>query len=1082
MKARTQTLISRLTAGVLLCAAVFIFTACENFLTGDQIKDQIESEIAYNNAKDVNIFISCKEEIGSVFPQQSYKVKVGYEFELQFIPKGENYIMKDSATIFEAVSRINPEESRADCVVFKAVEQSFQDKQNGLYRVKVKVTKNVDDIMIQPACLLRPMVLSMTPEPGTKSYEANTTIIVKFSTPLTDENGESISIPYGKDGIEIKYGSLEINSYFETPIVIDDKVIIQPKGNELAAFIESRTVIDISVSFSESIKIFQNGTDLNLAKNEKSSFMLQYNSSIEKKAPEFQKLFASRTTVQTSELSSFDPENSFLIQELDAFDTAEEVLTNRNNGTFCIFGNAYDADSGIRRIEVIEQRIRDNYGETTRDTPEKTKVYTRDNADFITDENGNTYFSIPFVSKSENGAIQLTVTLYDGCSNSATRKFVVFKKSFNDKALESTAFNTYPDVGISNGFLFDKVYECPDEATMKDWLKRIHYAPQESFVRLYKLEDNTKVFIPLSDYTVNCVLNSNSQSLDFEHYTENDVDEYYAIRNKLTKDYIGYFDLPVDKVSGVSFTITISDSIGNRAQKSFKIFDASDIDYSILPYTHTSDYSVQYFSKSNPDKYRAAAAAFIKYVSAVPVGIQRYDIYANVNYKMVPLLDGFYTDFSDFDIYLDPFTQEEVIASATCPFPTELTEDGLARLTVNVSLLQNKTFDYIYLSYYIGSNSQTNYIFFPANQLSHSFTIDPSLINKDYLNLQIYAVKDEKTSKNYTLKLNENRVYYSYLDRKAPSIRDPSRVNYNSVIFNCSDDSGNCSGEIEFHSTGHKVPLVNGYNYIPITEFSTGDNYYTLTLSDGSNNVLNKIDNFTIDPTNISKIARIDYYSAALPGVYANMTGWIMDSMEHAETFPYLFMHGEFSEFDSSEKEWSSISPSGSDNHYLDAEKDVDGVSHFYIQIKNPRISATYGKFIKMLTYHQMTTYDEKSYWPTPFYFYADATKQNSGNYDYIQTKSASEFFILSDAPTLIQTIVTDFSYEDCKSWTAYDWLVHPNIVDEYQWDFTDEGYPTPVRYDLSRNVLGKIKKNQCYCVVAHFADGTSYRSDVFQK
>ena len=207
-----------------------------------------------------------------------------------------------------------------------------------------------------------------------------------------------------------------------------------------------------------------------------------------------------------------------------------------------------------------------------------------------------------------------------------------------------------------------------------------------------------------------------------------------------------------------------------------------------------------------------------------------------------------------------------------------------------------------------------------------------------------------------------------------------------------------------------------------------------------------------------------------------------MDSMEHAETFPYLFMHGEFSEFDSSEKEWSSISPSGSDNHYLDAEKDVDGVSHFYIQIKNPRISAIYGKFIKMLTYHQMTTYDEKSYWPTPFYFYADATKQNSGNYDYIQTKSASEFFILSDAPTLIQTIVTDFSYEDCKSWTAYDWLVHPNIVDEYQWDFTDEGYPTPIKYDLSKKVLGKIKQNQCYCVVAHFADGTSYRSDVFQK
>ena len=63
MKATIKTNLSRLTGGILICAAAFAFTACENFLSGDDIKEQIETEIAYNNAKTVNISISCKEEI-----------------------------------------------------------------------------------------------------------------------------------------------------------------------------------------------------------------------------------------------------------------------------------------------------------------------------------------------------------------------------------------------------------------------------------------------------------------------------------------------------------------------------------------------------------------------------------------------------------------------------------------------------------------------------------------------------------------------------------------------------------------------------------------------------------------------------------------------------------------------------------------------------------------------------------------------------------------------------------------------------------------------------------------------------------
>ena len=56
--------------GLLLCIVNLLsLTSCENFLNGESVKEEIVDTIAYNNAKDISISLSCKEEMGIILPE-----------------------------------------------------------------------------------------------------------------------------------------------------------------------------------------------------------------------------------------------------------------------------------------------------------------------------------------------------------------------------------------------------------------------------------------------------------------------------------------------------------------------------------------------------------------------------------------------------------------------------------------------------------------------------------------------------------------------------------------------------------------------------------------------------------------------------------------------------------------------------------------------------------------------------------------------------------------------------------------------------------------------------------------------------
>ena len=91
--------------GLLLCIVNLLsLTSCENFLNGESVKEEIIDTIAYNNAKDISISLSCKEEMGIILPENTVSGKLGYNIDLQFIPNTSDYKIKDYSKIFKADS------------------------------------------------------------------------------------------------------------------------------------------------------------------------------------------------------------------------------------------------------------------------------------------------------------------------------------------------------------------------------------------------------------------------------------------------------------------------------------------------------------------------------------------------------------------------------------------------------------------------------------------------------------------------------------------------------------------------------------------------------------------------------------------------------------------------------------------------------------------------------------------------------------------------------------------------------------------------------------------------------------------
>ncbi|MBR0486371.1 MAG: Ig-like domain-containing protein, partial [Treponema sp.] len=192
--------------------------------------------------------------------------KVGYDTEVQFTLNQDSYVFEK----LEAVVRNSPETSRSESVQFTEVES---DAKKGIYKINVKVLKQVNDIMIRPVCTLLPKISSISPALEANGCNQDSAITIAFNKNMNpasfkDTNGTitGLSITNGDDE--------DLSAYFDEPYFASDNktlVILPLCLTDNTKFLlppdESKSSLNIKVNYTfvdvkdeDGLSFTENGT------------------------------------------------------------------------------------------------------------------------------------------------------------------------------------------------------------------------------------------------------------------------------------------------------------------------------------------------------------------------------------------------------------------------------------------------------------------------------------------------------------------------------------------------------------------------------------------------------------------------------------------------------------------------------------------------------------------------------------------------------------------------------------------------------------------------------------------------------
>ena len=128
MKRPFSKLLNTILAALLFC---IVLASCDNFMTGGNIRKEIEDAIAEANAQKTNILISADDGTGTTIPLGSYEAKLGYSFQLSFSENSKYSFVK-----WQAVNQDDPSIIITDGVQF---EDETQPKTKVAITTKEKI-------------------------------------------------------------------------------------------------------------------------------------------------------------------------------------------------------------------------------------------------------------------------------------------------------------------------------------------------------------------------------------------------------------------------------------------------------------------------------------------------------------------------------------------------------------------------------------------------------------------------------------------------------------------------------------------------------------------------------------------------------------------------------------------------------------------------------------------------------------------------------------------------------------------------------------------------------------------------------
>lgn len=191
---------------------------------------------SFTNQKKAKLTVKTVEGTGSFLSDGEKWCTVGYSVDLQFTVKKSEYEFRG----LEAVSSSDSSIKYTDAVSFEELERNSE---TGVYKIRVKVLEQKDDIVIQPKCVLLPKVLKITPEFISTGYDQDTPISILFNKPVDTESFGDFSC------IEIYSSDGSLTGYFSSPEFSEDRtsIYIRPYSDLHILAPDSDKKLDISV-------------------------------------------------------------------------------------------------------------------------------------------------------------------------------------------------------------------------------------------------------------------------------------------------------------------------------------------------------------------------------------------------------------------------------------------------------------------------------------------------------------------------------------------------------------------------------------------------------------------------------------------------------------------------------------------------------------------------------------------------------------------------------------------------------------------------------------------------------------------
>ena len=1070
--------------GILCILFTLLFTSCDNFLKAEDIREEIEKVIDYNNAQKVPVLIRADEGTGSFLVEGEKEFTVNFtEAELQFTANTKAIVFKG----LEAVSKTNHSISRNDCVAFTKISGN---EDTGVYTYSLKITQKVNDILIKPVYQLRPAVVSISPLYTNLPTDS---IVITFNIPVEDKNVKPENSVLNFENISIKCNNTDITNCFNTPTLNEDKTIltITPNSTAFNAFLHSKNsspYTDISVSLDPRTIFEIDGNYLKYAEDNTLDFILHYSTDFEITPPEKQEfaIFKDWNTSTNSGSGMFflkynnfkqdDDNSAWECYWEDEVITDEEFAYHIAGEYVYICGKYNDVDSGIKTISV-EEYYDGNLNSNVYKTAETSciiKEYTKDSDEVIfwsRYSNGNIVFCIKKKLLSDDGIISVRTTVKDAFGNCAEQEEYTVIKSTSINLDDITLINcpTIKYSWDSDPIIFDMT-EYLEE--LRD-IKLIYVSPRnknwdidESLIsenyRFYATYGYRSIN-PMYVYkSIKCQYNNDNNESESKKMVKKEYEDIYA--GAISWHY--YIDEEdVSDLNNLAIRVIVEDNLGNTAYKDFT-FPGKNI----LAGDEIVDEDTRYLTQY-PESVNTINPVLVVFKNGTDwKAIWKSNNTIDIDIEYIPDETEFYLLSTNTDALTAQLNEKYIAGSPTSgnhpieydKISYENAEKGTTLINVKIKDSSLNYFDTIFAKYSQKNKTanwyEASFLSKGENNIKIKFYTE-SLFKHDY-QVILYGIKDGVCSQSESISIP--KFTDPKYDNVCPTLGpfEPESPRYPDCYVLRAEDSQTGISRIVINDKVFKIP-------------STPDNHpyaYQLNLKSDNNSVdLIQLEDATAGTTNngVILIKYSDIIDESLGVPLINFEYTMYDKANNATTIKVNKIINQGQPIPKPTKtgsKWNIVMP----NNFFGASYFYNnkwnyhwyrsGVSSEAHDLPDNAFIRLYGKY------------------SIPKYYYLNA--MNSTNSSWIAEKSSSSNIqVSSDAPVLVQTIVSPRSYSVCKDWTKEEWLFFKPIIGEQVFNLNSSN--TTADYTIP---LNEIKSGECYVVIAHFADGTSIMSDVMIK